>query len=62
MKDATTISNAQHEIKQAAKTLGVHPIVIHLAKHYSGSNDRAVIYDWVEKRRGTDIVVSVQSK
>jgi uncharacterized protein YaiI (UPF0178 family) len=50
-KDTNTISNAAHEIARAARTCGVPVYVVHLAKHVTKSNDRKVVYDWVEANK-----------
>jgi hypothetical protein len=54
-KDRTTIANDENEIKTAAKSMGVAPVFIHIAKHVTHSNKREVIEAWIEdkKRLGT---------
>lgn len=52
MKDTSKISNADYEIRNAAKTLGVEPHIIHLAKYVTKSNDRETIYNWIKSREG----------
>lgn len=57
--DKKTISNQPHEIAAAAKSMRVEPIVIHLAKHITKSNDREVISIWVDQWRGSSVGVII---
>ena len=59
MKDKKTISNQPHEIAAAAKSMGVEPIAIHLAKYETKSNDRTIIKEWLEKWRGSSVGVII---
>jgi DNA invertase Pin-like site-specific DNA recombinase len=58
-QDKKTISNQPHEIAAAAKSMGVEPICIYLAKHETKSNNREVIKEWIEKWRGSSVGVII---
>lgn len=51
-QDSKTISDAVVEINRAAKALKVRPVVIHIAKELSGSNDRETVYAYVRSHMG----------
>ena len=57
MKDSTKISNALHEIRDAAKKMDVPAYVIHLAKHSLNSNDREAVYEWIKMNKGKKLAI-----
>lgn len=58
-KDKSLISDQPHEIASAARSMKVEPIAIHLAKVHTGSNDRSIINEWIEKWRGSSVGVII---
>lgn len=57
-QDIKTISDAVAEISRAAKHLNVDPIVVRMAKHLSGSNNRETVYKYVEDHIGDTMGVA----
>ena len=58
-KDTSKISNADYEIRSAAKTLNVKPLTIHFAKHLVGNN-REDVYKWVNENRGKTFTIVIE--
>jgi len=56
-KDQKTISDEPHEIAAAAKSMKCLPIVIHMAKHITESNNRKVIAEFIKKHKGSSVAV-----
>lgn len=51
-KDQKTISNAHYEIKYVAKKLDVPVYMVHMAKFFTGSNDRDTVEKWIQCNKG----------
>lgn len=54
-KDSLNISNQPHEIAYAAEKMNVTPFVIHMAKHFTKSSDRELIYEWIKEHESADL-------
>lgn len=61
-KDRSKIENTKHEIASAAKAKNVDPELITVAKYLSGSNDREVVYKWLDDNMGNYVSIHIKQK